>query len=384
MTDSVPTPDTCPIPQDAWSPAVLKSAGPNAPAPLRMMAARGMAPMPAADLVFSQFVLRWDPDPKVAQVAESSLASLDPRLANAVLSDTKVHPAVLGHLAAAHSTNEAYIEKLLLNSALPVEAVIEVAKRCSERIVSDLIVTNQARLLKAPEIARSLTQNPSALKSDVDRAIDFLVRNGQILDGVREFEDALLRLTGEDRLKAADKIDLPKELIDEKFLSDEDRQKLKEERKFITDEEEPAESEEEQNLTIEQRLRLMTVAEKVAFATKGNKSVRSYLMRDTNRMVALAAITSPAISEQEVLAAANSKSVHQDVIDHIFRDKKNNWVRNYQVKLALVNNPKTQLPNAMKLVPTLNAKDLKTVAKSRNVPMGVRNLANNLVKAKMK
>ena len=123
----------------------------------------------------------------------------------------------------------------------------------------------------------------------------------------------------------------------------------------------------------------MNAAQKVALATKGNRQARSALMRDTNRVVALAAITSPCVSEPEVLAAAQSRTVHQDVIMHICRDKKNNWIRIYQVKVALVTNPKAPLPEAMKLVPTLNARDLKTIAKSRNVPMGVRNLANNLV-----
>ena len=85
----------------------------------------------------------------------------------------------------------------------------------------------------------------------------------------------------------------------------------------------------------------------------------------------------------EIIAAANSRVVHADVIAHICRDKKNNWVRIYQVKLALTNNPKTPLPDAMKLVPTLNQRDMKILAKSRNVPAGVRNLATKMAKEPM-
>jgi hypothetical protein len=270
-----------------------------------------------------------------------------------------------------------------LNPSLPAPAVIEVAKVCSERIVSNLIVNNQARLLEAPEISLSLLENPAVLKSDVDRAIDFLVRSGQILDHP-QFEEALMRLGADDRKKAADQVDLkahqdmlaPEHRSDREDERDEEK---KRERQFITEEEE---AREEAELTIEQRLRTMSVAEKVALGTKGNKSVRNILLRDTNRLVAVAAISSPAITEQEIIAAANNKSVHQDVIGHIVRDRKNNWVRNYQVKLGLVNNPKTPVTDATKFLPFLNPRDLKSVAKSRNVPGPVRNAAAQLDKNK--
>ena len=376
MSEETSEPTECPIPAAELPPAVQKSIAASSPPPMRMMAARGMAPMPPSELIVAQFALQWDTEPKIAAAAKKSMTELDPRLANAVLSDAKLNPRVLTELATLHATNEAYIEKLLLNPGLPSVAVVEIAKSCSERMISDHIVPNQARLLECPDIARSLAANPAALKSDLDRVIDFLVRSGKIVEGLKEFEEALLRLTGEDRVKAAQSISLPTNLIDERFLTEEERKT----RELITEEEES--SAEEDNLTIEQKIRMMTVAEKVAFATRGNKTVRTTLMRDTNRLVALAAITSPAITEQEVIAAAKSKSVHADVISHIIRDKKNNWVRNYQVKVALVNNPKTPLPNAMRLVPTLNGRDLKSVAKSKNVPAGVRTQATKLVKAR--
>jgi hypothetical protein len=375
MTETA-LPDTCPLDLAQLSDAVRKNVGDKAPAPIRMMTARGMAPMPPRDLVTAQFVLLWDADDKVQSSASKSLSQLDPRLANAVLADTQMAPEVLAYLAAALAEQEAYVEKLLLNAALPAAAVIPIARHCSERLITDHIVSNQARLLEAPEIVRSLTENPVTIKSDLERAVDFLVRNGVVLEGVREFEAALLRLTGEDRMKAAQAVALPPDLVDERFLTDEEKTA----RQFITEDDEATEGDDD--LTIEQRIRMMSAAEKVAFATRGNKQVRTLLMRDTNRLVALASISSPAITEPEVLAAANAKAVHADVLTHIVRDKKNNWVRNYQVKVALVNNPKTQLPDAMKLVPTLNQRDMKAVAKSRNVPVGVRNQANNILKGR--
>lgn len=380
MTDAATQPGACPLPLESLSPAVQKAVGPQAPAPVRMMAARGMAPMPPKDLVTAQFVLGFDADEKVRQAASKSLSTLDERIANAVLGDTSVSPHVLGHLATALATKDAFAEKLLLNPSTPSWAFVEVAKVGSENIC-EIVANNQARLLEQPDIARSLTKNPNALKSTIDRVVDFLVRSSVVLDGVAEFEHALLRLTGEERIKAAAQVEIPLDMIDDEFLTDEQRKQLAAQgggRKLIAEEDEAGEPTEETKQSVTQMLRGMTTGQKVALATKGKKDYRTVLLRDTNRIVALAAISSPATKEPEVVAAAQSRTVHQDVIAYIAG--KRDWVKLYPVKLALTSNPKTQLPTAMKLVPLLQKKDIKLLSKSKNVPMGVRNLAVKLAK----
>ena len=360
MTDAT-EPQACPLSLDSLSAAVQRHAGPKAPAPLKLMAARGMAPMPPRDLVTTQFILTFDGDAKVKQSAEKSLAELDGRIANAILGDTQLPSEILAYLARALARNDAYAEKLLLNPATPPAAFVDVARLASEQIC-EIIANNQARILEEPDIARALTDNPNVLKSTLDRVVDFLVRSGVILEGLTLFEEAFLRLNGEDRVKAADAIALPEHLLDERFQDEGQRR--------LIDEDEEEVEEDDKKRSIQSIIREMNTAQKIAFATKGNKSARSELMRDTNRLVAVAAITSPAITETEIIAAAQSRTVNADVITHICRDKKNNWIRIYQVKVALVNNPKTPLPEALKFVPTLNKRDMKLLAKSKNVPAG--------------
>ena len=367
--------DVCPIDISQMSEAVRRHAQADAPPGLRLMAARGLAPMPPSDLVTAQFILTFDRDQRVASSAESSLAQLDKRIAKAVLGDAKIPSPVLGHLSLTHATNDEYIEPLLLNPSTPSDVFDSVAAVCSEPM-AEVIANNQARLLEAPDIVRGLLRNPSALKSTSERVVDFLVRSGIILEGVHEFEAALLRLNGEDRLAAAENFDVPPELVDEKLLSPEQKASL-EDRKLIDDEEDEDSLD---TLPLDERLRRLPLPALIAYATKGNKQVRKTLMRHTNRIVALAAVTSPMIQEPEVIEATHSKVTHQDVISHIAKDKKNNWVRNYQVKVGLVNNPKTPLPDAMRYVPLLNPRDIKALARSKNVPMGVRNLASKLSK----
>ena len=364
----------CPISLDALSEAVKKLVGPDAPNKIKLMTARGFAPgLAPRDLVTAQFVLTYDSDNAIGQTAGDSLAKIDDRIAKSVLGDETLSPHVLGFLAISLARTDIYAEQLLLNTATPSEAVIEVAKIASERMC-EIIANNQKRILAAPEIARSLHENPSALANTKDRVIDFLVRNGKILDNFRPFEDAWFRLTGEERAKAADAVELSPafdHLLEEKNP----------ERRLIAEEDDAVEDDAEDK-PLEVLLRTLNIAQKVALATKGNRSARTALMRDTNRLVALAAITSPSITEPEVLAAAQNRTANQDVITHIGRDKKSNWVRNYQIKKALVENPKYPLPDAMKLVPTLNQRDMKMVAKSRNVPVGVRNMAANILRNK--
>jgi hypothetical protein len=328
--------------------------------------------MAPKDLVTTQYILTFDADEGVRTAASKSLSNLDERIANAILGDSSLDSNVLGYIAVQVAENERFAQTILLNNSTPTWAFVDVAARGSQN-TCELIANNQARLLQAPDIARSLTTNRHALRSTIDRVIDFLVRNGVILDDVHEFEEALLRLTGEERLKAVENIEIPEALLDPSL-----RKGSPNERQMIEEEEET--DEEEVHQSIEMLLRSMTAGQKVAMATKGNKSVRSTLLRDSNRLVAIAAITSPLITEPEVVAAAQSRSVHQDVIGHISRDKKNNWVKNYQVKLALVQNPKTQLTESMRLLPHLQKKDVKNVARSRNVPAALRTQATKLAR----
>ena len=110
--------------------------------------------MAPRDLVTAQFALTFDPDPQIAEAAAKSLGQLDDRIAKATLSDTAMNPFVLDYLAERLQTRDALLEQILLNQSTPDTAFIRAAESCSEKIC-DIICLNQARLLQAPEIART-------------------------------------------------------------------------------------------------------------------------------------------------------------------------------------------------------------------------------------
>lgn len=101
-------------------------------------------------------------------------------------------------------------------------------------------------------------------------------------------------------------------------------------------------------------------------------------MRDTNKLIQLAVIGSPKITESEVLLIASNRQINDEVLRHIAT--KREWMKNYQLKLALVNNPKTPLPIALKQVSFLKQRDLALLAKSRAIPRSIVIIAQQKLK----
>jgi hypothetical protein len=124
------------------------------------------------------------------------------------------------------------------------------------------------------------------------------------------------------------------------------------------------------------------VFQKVKLGRAGNKEARSLLVRDRNKIVAMAAVTSPKITEQELLAIAQSRNVSDEVIRVVSRNKE--ATRHYQVKLALATNPKTQQATAMKFINYLQDKDLQKLMKSKDVPTVIATHARRILTRKGK
>ena len=91
----------------------------------------------------------------------------------------------------------------------------------------------------------------------------------------------------------------------------------------------------------------MSVSEKIKLATLGNKEARTILLRDANKLVSMAAATSPRITDGEILSLANSRTVNADVLRYIYSAR--DFLKVYAIKISLVKNPKVPLPTALKM-----------------------------------
>src|SRR5690606_3109188 len=123
-----------------------------------------------------------------------------------------------------------------------------------------------------------------------------------------------------------------------------------------------------------QLLAEMSVPNKLRMCLIGSAAARAILVRDTNRSVAMAAITSPAMSEAEAARIAMSRQVGEDVLRQIA--KRREWLGNYEVKRALMFNPKTPVGISMRFLSHLRLHDLRALARSKNVQASLRTAAN--------
>lgn len=119
-----------------------------------------------------------------------------------------------------------------------------------------------------------------------------------------------------------------------------------------------------------QKLAAMNVPEKLKAATKGSREMRSILVRDPNKLISSAVMSSPKLTEQEVEAIARMASVSEDVLRTISTNR--NWIKNYKIAYGLARNPKTPLAVSLHLLHRINDKDLSTLSVDRNVPEQLR------------
>jgi len=113
------------------------------------------------------------------------------------------------------------------------------------------------------------------------------------------------------------------------------------------------------------RLALLGVADRMKAAMKGSKEERAVLIRDPNKLVSVAVLSSPKITESEVESFAKMANVSEEILRIIGQNRA--WTKNYGVIAALAKNPKTPLGVSLHLVQRLNDRDLKSVAMDRNL-----------------
>ena len=111
-----------------------------------------------------------------------------PQNLGAALSSKDMHPAVLDALADYLPAERAHIEKVLTHPAISTDTLARVARKCDE-MTSELIATNEHRLLQNPAIIDALYMNKHTRMSTADRLLDLAVRNGVQL-GVPAFREA--------------------------------------------------------------------------------------------------------------------------------------------------------------------------------------------------
>jgi hypothetical protein len=356
---------TCPINAEFLPPNFRKHVDLAAPVAIRMMGAKALVPMAPPDMLGALFMLTFDPDEGVRAAAEKSTTTLPDRILGTGLRDEGVPAPVLGYFLDRLWDKDVYAEMLILNSTTPDDSVARATTRCSLKIL-ETISQNQLRILRCDDIIRQLVSNPNATPALVDSVCDFAVRSGVVLNDVPQMTAARVRLFGPEAAENPPDPGPTAEEVMQDFqaVASENARPL----------------EERERVTLTQRLMKMNISQKIKLATMGNKEARSLLLRDTNKLVAVAAIRSPRITDGEVQMVANNRAAQEDVLRVIYQSRE--WTKKYPIKLALVKNPKTPLAVSMKFLSTLRESEIKDLARSKSIPQGIQSLAKKMMEKK--
>ena len=145
------------------------------------------------------------------------------------------------------------------------------------------------------------------------------------------------------------------------------------------DGEDAGEGVEAKRMATVQRLSLMTVSEKIKAAMRGSREERTILIRDPNKLVALAVLSSPKVNDREVENYAKMANVSEDVLRVIGSTRA--WTKSYAVIRSLAFNPKSPIAVSMTLVSRLVEKDVRMISMDRNIAEPVKLLARKFLQA---
>jgi len=337
--------------------------GPNAPAPAKLMAARGVIPgLKPGDIVTVLVVLQRDENPKVAQAAAGTLAKLPPPILEGALRSDLPAEAVQT-LAEAYSRNRDVVALLLRQSQLDGDALALLAERADEAI-GELVATNEQRLLQFPEVIEKLYLNKRVRMSTADRLIELAVRNGLEL-GFAAFQEAAAAIRNELIPEPTEEPTFDDLLFQQTDQIATSVQSDHGDEDFYEVDDEGEEKVKDKFLPLHAQIAQMTITQKIRTAQLGTSAARMILVRDPNRLVSEAAVKSPLLRENEAAQISASRAVSENVLRIIAMNRE--FTRSYQVKINLVSNPRTPLTFSSRIIPHLRDNDLKNLARSKNV-----------------
>jgi hypothetical protein len=386
-----------PLDAGLLGPVVGKFVGEEAPPKIRKMAAAGLAPLPPRDMLVALYQL-WVDNSEESEQAGKTVEGLPVAVLDGALADRKLPAGVIDLLGRKFARNEKVLVQVVRHANVDDETLIGIARVCPEP-VCDVLADNETRWLGCPAIVGSLYQNRHCRMSVVHRMIELAEREGvdlplPAMDEIRialkesgpvdESRDEMFKQVHSsggavqvevallDVLEAADvddALELPDlpddgEIYDgpplphEEVQLDENGEAQPEIRE---EDKQPASKESRMHQILQMR-----PLEKIRTALLGDKYDRSLLVRDSNKTVAIAAIRSPKIRDDEAIAYSANRSLPLEVITYI--SNRRDWIKLYSVKLNLVMNPKTPMARSMSLLAFLNRGDVTKVSRSKNIP----------------
>jgi hypothetical protein len=323
---------------------------------LQRLAAEGALPLPPLEIVSLQVELAANAEQSIASLAAASLQQLDPATAAAVIGESTTSDIAVS--LARILDHPVVLESIIRRRDIPPEILIDLGPKLPTNLQEVLLVRQDA-IVRSPEILDALEKNP--------QLTDFARRR---IHEYREhlIEDAFAPKPG--------KQDTSDAAIDQ--ISDADLNQALIEVKA----EKPGGEFDEVTGLSENQVRFLTLPMRLRLSRGATPGLRRVLIKDPNPMVAMSVLNFNPLSDSEIELVAKSRTVVEEVLSAIGKDRK--WVRKYNVVRALVGNPRTPIGLAVRLAASLSVRDLKAFSMDRQIPDAVRARAKQLYRLKFR
>jgi len=348
--------------------------------------------------------------------ARMTLAGWDEKTSRAAAADPATSPEVLRYFVDPDNLRPALLPALADNPSVSEEALDALAVSGSRSVVETLM--KSARVMSSPRLVQALQSNPSLRPNELDEIgkeppaseTGPAAEPGESESLHEAVESAVAKYLEENAAELAaekDKPFQPIEIAHEEATHE--HEGLEAAREVQP---QPAESaasanadataiaqrkaaaaaiavhakkhphpghEEKRDSTL-QKIAKLDIKGRIALAMRGTKEERSILIRDSTKLVSLAVLDSPKVSDAEVEAFALQKNVLESVLRAIPMKRK--YAKNYSIMRNLVFNPRTPLDLSLGLMKNLLIHDLKNLSGNKEVSDTIRKLALRMFKQK--
>jgi hypothetical protein len=351
------------------------------------------------------------------QQAQLTLAGWDEAASRAVASEPGTPKEVLEYLVSPRNLRPVLVPALLENPSVPEESLVQLAASAS-RDVLDLMLKSE-RVKNSPNILNSLRSNPHMNATDLktvqseqaaaapspasEAGPDELltaVSPSQETGSDDVLDEGILAYLSEHAGEISTEADKPFQPIGgfyDDFVPDSEEPLAEAETASAETKAAPAASaaaakkapivkkshlspEQERGSAL-QKIAKLDIKGRIQLAMKGTKEERSLLIRDGTKVVALAVLESPKVSDAEVEKFASQKNVLEAVLRAI--PMKRRFAKNYIVVRNLVANPRTPLDLSLALMKNILTADLRNLSMNKDVSETVRKVAMRMFKQKM-
>jgi hypothetical protein len=388
------------------------------PANLMQAAAKGALSVPPREMI--EILVHLASHNKVfGETAKLTLAGWDVASSRAVASEPGTPKEVLDYLIDPRNLRLPVLPALLENHSIRDETLVELSASASREVVETLLKSE--RINNSPNILNSLHSNPNLTGIELTSirsklaAAGFAPSSQAAKSGADEvlLEAPLNEAAGPDEVldeglaaylnEHADEIsteaDKPFQLIGgfyDEFVPGSEEPLGEAETTSATATAASAVSaaaarkalvkkthlsHEEERGSALQKISKLDIKGRIQTAMKGTKEERSLLIRDGTKVVALAVLESPKISDGEVEKFASQKNVLEAVLRAI--PMKRRFAKHYAIVRNLVFNPRTPLDVSLGLLKHLLIHDLRNLSGNKEVSETVRKLALKMFKQKM-